>query len=170
MIAKIPADKRSKEQMITRCSPPSTYVPHCPRKQRTRQKAGSIRFMAPRVGFEPTTLRLTAECSAVELPRNIGGASRPQRKIELYRSASGLQELFWSMAKIVLIGNQAAPSAGPPRFRHRSGPTPGIAPPLPSRRPGLKHRPPLPLRRPFAPDSSGGCGDCARNRGVWCSP
>ncbi len=27
--------------------------------------------MAPRVGFEPTTLRLTAECSTVELPRNL---------------------------------------------------------------------------------------------------
>lgn len=27
--------------------------------------------MAPRVGLEPTTLRLTAECSAIELPRNI---------------------------------------------------------------------------------------------------
>ena len=27
-------------------------------------------FLAPRVGFEPTTLRLTAGCSAVELPRN----------------------------------------------------------------------------------------------------
>ena len=27
-------------------------------------------WMAPRVGFEPTTYRLTAECSAVELPRN----------------------------------------------------------------------------------------------------
>ena len=25
--------------------------------------------LAPRVGFEPTTLRLTAECSTVELPR-----------------------------------------------------------------------------------------------------
>lgn len=28
-------------------------------------------ILAPRVGFEPTTLRLTAGCSAVELPRNI---------------------------------------------------------------------------------------------------
>lgn len=28
-------------------------------------------FLAPRVGFEPTTLRLTAGCSTVELPRNI---------------------------------------------------------------------------------------------------
>lgn len=27
-------------------------------------------ILAPRVGFEPTTLRLTAGCSAVELPRN----------------------------------------------------------------------------------------------------
>ena len=26
--------------------------------------------MAPRVGFEPTTLRLTAECSTAELTRN----------------------------------------------------------------------------------------------------
>ncbi len=26
--------------------------------------------LAPRVGFEPTTYRLTAECSAAELPRN----------------------------------------------------------------------------------------------------
>ena len=25
---------------------------------------------APRVGFEPTTLRLTAGCSTIELPRN----------------------------------------------------------------------------------------------------
>ena len=27
--------------------------------------------MAPQVGLEPTTLRLTAECSAIELLRNI---------------------------------------------------------------------------------------------------
>ena len=26
--------------------------------------------LAPRVGFEPTTDRLTADCSATELPRN----------------------------------------------------------------------------------------------------
>lgn len=89
MIAKIPADKRSKEQMITRCSPPSTYVPHCPRKQRTRQKAGSIRFMAPRVGFEPTTLRLTAECSAVELPRNNGALRAVNHYIEFIRTRKG---------------------------------------------------------------------------------
>ena len=30
-----------------------------------------MKTLAPRVGFEPTTLRLTAECSTVELPRNM---------------------------------------------------------------------------------------------------
>ena len=28
-------------------------------------------FLAPQVGLEPTTLRLTAECSAIELLRNV---------------------------------------------------------------------------------------------------
>jgi hypothetical protein len=34
--------------------------------------------MAPQVGFEPTTLRLTAECSAIELLRSVeeAGAER----------------------------------------------------------------------------------------------
>jgi hypothetical protein len=31
---------------------------------------GLCRFVAPQVGLEPTTLRLTAECSAIELLRN----------------------------------------------------------------------------------------------------
>src|SRR6185436_17183578 len=35
-----------------------------------------LRTLAPRVGFEPTTLRLTAGCSAVELPRNGLGSPR----------------------------------------------------------------------------------------------
>ena len=44
---------------------------------RKAQKARNLRrklraHLAPQVGFEPTTLRLTAECSAVELLRNIG--------------------------------------------------------------------------------------------------
>jgi hypothetical protein len=37
--------------------------------------------MAPQVGLEPTTLRLTAECSAIELLRNVAertGKARPQ--------------------------------------------------------------------------------------------
>ena len=31
--------------------------------------------MAPQVGLEPTTLRLTAECSAIELLRHLGGCT-----------------------------------------------------------------------------------------------
>lgn len=125
-----------------------------------KEKARSFRswpgILAPRVGFEPTTLRLTAECSAVELPRNIGGASRPQRKIELYRSAPGLQELFWSMMKIVLTGRRTAPSAG------RLCPV--------SVGCSFRHRPPPPPRQPAAPGSNGECAGCARNRAGWCSP
>ena len=30
-----------------------------------------IVFLAPQVGLEPTTLRLTAECSAIELLRSV---------------------------------------------------------------------------------------------------
>ena len=31
----------------------------------------NLRGLAPQVGLEPTTLRLTAECSAIELLRNM---------------------------------------------------------------------------------------------------
>ena len=34
------------------------------------RKCKCLKSLAPRVGFEPTTLRLTAECSTIELPRN----------------------------------------------------------------------------------------------------
>ena len=32
--------------------------------------------MAPQVGLEPTTLRLTAECSAIELLRSVAALAR----------------------------------------------------------------------------------------------
>ena len=35
--------------------------------------------MAPQVGLEPTTLRLTAECSAIELLRNMDTGKLPYR-------------------------------------------------------------------------------------------
>ena len=35
--------------------------------------------MAPEVGLEPTTLRLTAECSAIELLRNVFGPAGNSR-------------------------------------------------------------------------------------------
>src|SRR5256885_16352462 len=50
--------------------------------------------LAPRVGFEPTTLRLTAGCSAVELPRNepARGARRDIRSKQgrrIYQAGTG---------------------------------------------------------------------------------
>lgn len=35
-----------------------------------------FKILAPRVGFEPTTTRLTVEGSAVELPRNLARLRR----------------------------------------------------------------------------------------------
>ena len=40
------------------------------KKIRTKSGSDSM-FLAPQVGLEPTTLRLTAECSAIELLRNV---------------------------------------------------------------------------------------------------
>ena len=40
------------------------------KKIRTKSDSDSM-FLAPQVGLEPTTLRLTAECSAIELLRNV---------------------------------------------------------------------------------------------------
>lgn len=44
--------------------------------------------MAPRVGFEPTTLRLTAGCSAVELPRNFAALAGANGNYTLMLSVS----------------------------------------------------------------------------------
>src|SRR5262249_4544262 len=40
------------------------------------QRLSGAKEMAPQVGFEPTTLRLTAGCSAIELLRNTGNRGR----------------------------------------------------------------------------------------------
>ena len=40
------------------------------RKAAGTRSGGPRQIMAPQVGLEPTTLRLTAECSAIELLRN----------------------------------------------------------------------------------------------------
>ena len=42
--------------------------------------------MAPQVGLEPTTLRLTAECSAIELLRSVGNRARAARTIFAHSS------------------------------------------------------------------------------------
>ena len=40
---------------------------------RAAQWVVQMRRLAPRAGFEPTTIRLTVECSTAELPRNGDG-------------------------------------------------------------------------------------------------
>ena len=47
--------------------------------------------MAPRVGFEPTTSRLTAGCSTTELPRNIGAPSGAALGASLYQVSRARQ-------------------------------------------------------------------------------
>ena len=43
-------------------------------------------LLAPRVGLEPTTLRLTAECSTIELPRNNVGGQVSLHQTTLFKS------------------------------------------------------------------------------------
>ena len=62
--------------------------------------------MAPQVGFEPTTYRLTAECSTVELLRNMipRRLTLPGRHHPSTISAGGLNFC-------VRYGNRCSPSA-----------------------------------------------------------
>ena len=62
--------------------------------------------LAPRAGFEPATLRLTAGCSAVELPRNAAGRHAPRR---------------CEARKRTPIVNRSAPSQQHPRGRGYDG-------------------------------------------------
>ena len=51
--------------------------------------------LAPEVGLEPTTLRLTAECSAIELLRSVLGRERLTRcaSIVITNAVRGVKEL-----------------------------------------------------------------------------
>lgn len=55
-------------------NPKSTFLTR--KENRPDISAWPVSFLAPRVGFEPTTTRLTAAGSAVELPRNMVGVTR----------------------------------------------------------------------------------------------
>ena len=60
---------------------------------------------APQVGLEPTTLRLTAECSAIELLRNIGIRRRPTLPDRYQSSTIGTEGLNFC----VRYGNRCDP-------------------------------------------------------------
>ena len=59
------------------------------------------KFLAPRVGFEPTTLRLTAGCSAVELPRNACAFPSAQGSI-IANCTTGASGLFLKMLAFLI--------------------------------------------------------------------
>ena len=63
--------------------------------------------MAPQVGLEPTTLRLTAECSAIELLRNIEMRQRPTLPGRLQPSTIGVLRLNFCVRN----GNRWNPQA-----------------------------------------------------------
>ncbi len=69
-------------------------------------------ILAPRVGLEPTTLRLTAECSTIELPRN--------------------QMRFWARARARMIVRMQAGLSESGIY---------ALPAIPSRNPGVPGRP-----------------------------
>ena len=63
--------------------------------------------MAPQVGLEPTTFRLTAERSAIELLRNIGMRQRPTLPGRLQPSTIGVLRLNFCVRN----GNRWNPQA-----------------------------------------------------------
>ena len=61
--------------------------------KRKHRPDGRCFLLAPQVGLEPTTLRLTAECSAIELLRNIGIRRRPTLPDRYQSSTIGTEGL-----------------------------------------------------------------------------
>ena len=60
---------------------------------RHKKTEANASVYAPQVGLEPTTTRLTAECSAIELLRNIGIRQRPTLPGRVQPSTIGTERL-----------------------------------------------------------------------------
>ena len=67
--------------------------------KKARDSCSDLGFLAPRVGFEPTTLRLTAGCSAVELPRNACAFPNAQVDIIAIRAVRASEKHVFVMKK-----------------------------------------------------------------------
>ena len=63
-------------------------------------------LLAPRVRLELTTLRLTAECSAIELPRNIYGCDGTRTVVRIPSSPKGIRRLpiFTGRCQPAIVG------------------------------------------------------------------
>ena len=68
--------------------------------------------MAPQVGLEPTTLRLTAECSAIELLRNMGSGGDLLSRAVTSQVPSALKGL----TSVFGMGTGVTPSLSPPEW------------------------------------------------------
>ena len=67
---------------------------------------------APQVGLEPTTLRLTAECSAIELLRNVGSGGDLLSRAVTSQVPSALKGL----TSVFGMGTGVTPSSLPPEM------------------------------------------------------
>ena len=107
-----------------------------------------MRKVAPRAGLEPATLRLTAGCSTVELPRNNAGAPHYARRA----AKAGTISLSYAPARDaqtnhLLLALAATLVAGPePAARQTSAPAARQTTGSPARRP-----PAPPARQALAP-------------------
>ena len=68
--------------------------------------------MAPQVGLEPTTLRLTAECSAIELLRKMESGSDLLSRAVSSQVPSALKGL----TSVFGMGTGVTPSLSPPEW------------------------------------------------------
>ena len=71
---------------------------------KVRTANADLTFNAPRVGFEPTTLRLTAACSTAELPRSMlrNSGSGGKDRMLLHGGQASLRPFQFLTQKICL--------------------------------------------------------------------
>src|SRR5689334_1402589 len=107
-----PFDRNGEPQYSRECANPSQTS-----RQAVNQGTDDVWgiSLAPRVGLEPTTLRLTAECSTIELPRND-------------RWAQPLQQRSWnlSISSLVFTGAPFSPALGHPKISPANLPGPRL--------------------------------------------
>ena len=78
----------------------------------TKRSAAWTDLNAPQVGLEPTTLRLTAECSAIELLRNMESGSDLLSRAVSSQVPSALKGL----TSVFGMGTGGSPSSSPPEM------------------------------------------------------
>ena len=127
-------------------------------KTQRHKKSGGLDFQglrcAPQVGLEPTTLRLTAECSAIELLRNMESGSDLLSRAVSSQVPSALKGL----TSVFGMGTGVTPSLSPPERVIKMFAVPGLRPFSAIRL--LNSRPFLPpfsscrSRSPFHPPAS----------------